>query len=676
MKTHTALVVAFALTAACSDQSSKNDTGPDASTDVTNTPSPLLPVDHEIRQFKSVGTEPNPNQPKPNPDRNAYFGDLHVHTEYSIDAYSFGTIATPADAYRYAQGEAINHPRGFQVQLKRPLDFYAVTDHAFFLGLSSEAGDLESEFSRYKAAKPFRKINAPGRDGSMLDLARRNIALGKFAGGLREGIKDGSIDKSVINAVGRTAWQDTVEAADQAYVPGAFTTFAAYEFTASTSERGNLHRNVIFRDTERLPALPFSRVNSMNPENLWGWMDGLRGQGIESLAIPHNSNGSNGAMFMLTDWAGNQIDQGYADQRIRNEPLVEITQIKGTSETHPLLSKNDEWAGFEIMPYRVSTKLPSEPAGSYVRDALLRGLSMEEGGVVNPYKFGFIGSSDTHNGASSLQEEGFFSKVALMDSTAEMRGSVPLGYMCGSLAKIVAPKWVTEVDGKTYMRASSFETWSASGLAGVWAEENTREAIYDALRRKETFATSGPRIKVRFFAGYELAEAQLNSVTIVQEAYAGGVPMGGTLLAEGEREPGFLVWAIADANAAPLQRIQMIKGWLENGEHREQVYDIACSDGAGVDPGSHRCPENGARVNLNDCSFSTDVGDTELKTLWRDPDFTSGQEAFYYVRVLENPVCRWSTFDALVNGTEPRPDLAPTIQERAWSSPIWYTAGG
>lgn len=669
MKIHSVLVVAFALTAACSDQSSKNDTGSDASTGVAGTPAPLLPVDHEILQFKPV-------KPKPNPDRNAYFGDLHVHTEYSIDAYSFGTIATPADAYRYARGEAISHPRGFQVQLKQPLDFYAVTDHAMFLGLASEAGDIETEFSRYKAAKPFRKVNAPGRDGSMLDLMRRNIALGKFGKGIRAGIRDGSIDKSVVNAVGRTAWQDTVEAADQAYVPGIFTTFAAYEFTASTSERGNLHRNVIFRDSERLPAMPFSRLNNMNPERLWDWMDGLRDQGIESLAMPHNSNGSNGAMFMLTDWAGNKIDQDYADRRIRNEPLVEITQIKGTSETHPLLSKNDEWADFEIMPYRVSTKLPSEPAGSYVRDALLRGLSMEEGGVVNPYKFGFIGSSDTHNGASSLQEEGFFSKVALMDSTPEMRGSVPLGYAYGTLLKVAMPKMVTEVDGKVYMRASSFETWSASGLAGVWAEENTREAIYDALRRKETFATSGPRIKVRFFAGYELAEGQLNSATIIQEAYAGGVPMGGTLLAESDKEPAFLVWAIADANAAPLQRIQMIKGWLENGEHREQVYDIACSDGAGVDPQSHRCPDNGAQVNLNDCSYSTDVGDAEMKVIWRDPSFTPGQDAFYYVRVLENPVCRWSTFDALANGTEPRPDLAPTIQERAWSSPIWISSAG
>lgn len=675
MKSHVTLLAAIGLVAACSDQSSRNDGEANASAAPAVSQDSLLPVDNEIIQFTSARQKPDADRPTANPDRNAYFGDLHIHTEFSIDAYSFGTIATPADAYRYARGEAISHPRGFQVQLKRPLDFYAVTDHAFFLGLSSEAGKSESEFSRYKAAKPFRKINAPGRDGSILDLARRNIALGKFARGLRDGIRDGSIDKSVLNAVSRTAWRDTIEAAEQAYVPGVFTTFAAYEYTASTTERGNLHRNVVFRGTERLPALPFSRVNDMNPENLWDWMDGLRDQGIESLAIPHNSNGSNGAMFMLTDFAGNEIDQDYAEQRIRNEPLVEITQIKGTSETHPLLSKNDEWANHEIMDYRVATKLPSKPQGSYAREALLNGLSMAESGIDNPYKFGFIGSSDSHNGASSLQEEGFFSKTALMDSTPKLRGSVPVGYMYGSLLKIVAPKMAAEVDGKTYNRLSTFETWSASGLAGVWAEENTREAIYDALRRKETFATSGPRIKVRFFAGYELAETQLNSTTLIQDAYAGGVPMGGTLMAQSDREPSFLVWAVADANAAPLQRIQMIKGWLEDGEHREQVYDIACSDGADIDPETHRCPDNGARVNLSDCSFSTEVGDAELKTIWRDPSFSQDQAAFYYVRVLENPVCRWSTFDALVHNTEPRPDLAPTIQERAWSSPIWYAVG-
>jgi hypothetical protein len=661
MKTQAVLIVALILTTSCSDSSEQ------ASKPL---PDNLMTVNQDIAQFELVD-KPLPVS-QPNPDRNAYFGDLHVHTEYSLDAYAYGTTSTPVDAYRYAQGEAISHPSGYQVQLSQPLDFYAVTDHAFFLGLAKEAGDTSTEFSRNEAAEPFHDLNAPGND-SALDRLLRSLALGKFARGVRNGILEGSIAESSVHAVARSAWQQSVEAANEAYKPGVFTTFAAFEYTASTDQRENLHRNVVFRNSSRLPAIPFSRLNTMNPEGLWDWMDGLRDQGIESLAMPHNSNGSNGKMFMLTDQDGNAIDEAYASQRMRNEPLVEITQVKGTSDTHPLLSKNDEWANFEIMPYRVSTKLHSEPAGSYVRDAWLRGLAIAEGGVNNPYKFGVIGSSDTHNGASSLQEETYFSKIGLIDGTADMRGSIPLGNLYGNVLKVVLSDMVTEVDGEIYMAPSSIEYWSASGLAGVWAEENTREAIYDALRRKETFGTSGPRMKVRFFAGYELANVDLDSPELIQATYTTSVSMGGTLQAEDNREPMFLVWAAADPNGASLQRVQVIKGWLANGEHHEQVYDAACSDGLKVDPETNRCPDNGARVDLSDCSYSTDFGAPELKTLWRDPDFEESQEAFYYVRVLENPTCRWSTWDALKNGTPPRSDLPSTIQERAWSSPIWYT---
>ena len=661
MKTQAVLIIALILTTSCSESSEQ------ASKPL---PDNLMTVNQDIAQFELVD-KPLPVS-RPNPDRNAYFGDLHVHTEYSLDAYAYGTTSTPVDAYRYAQGEAIEHPSGYQVQLSQPLDFYAVTDHAFFLGLAREAGDTSTEFSRNEAAEPFHDLNAPGNDSS-LDKLLRTLALGKFARGVRNGLLDGSIDESSVHGVARSAWQRSVEAANEAYKPGVFTTFAAFEYTASTDQRENLHRNVVFRDSSRLPAIPFSRLNTMNPEGLWDWMDGLRDQGIESLAMPHNSNGSNGKMFMLTDQDGKAIDEAYASQRMRNEPLVEITQVKGTSDTHPLLSRNDEWANFEIMPYRVSTKLDSEPAGSYVRDAWLRGLAIAGGGVNNPYKFGVIGSSDTHNGASSLQEETYFSKIGLMDGTADMRGSIPLGKFYGNVLKVALSDMVTEVDGEIYMAASSIEYWSASGLAGVWAEENTREAIYDALRRKETFGTSGPRMKVRFFAGYELANVDLDSSELIQAAYNTSVSMGGTLQAEDNREPMFVVWAIADPNGASLQRLQVIKGWLANGEHQEQVYDVACSDGLKVDPETNRCPDNGARVDLSDCSYNTDLGAAELKTLWRDPDFEESQEAFYYVRVLENPVCRWSTWDALKNGTPPRPDLPSTIQERAWSSPIWYT---
>jgi hypothetical protein len=623
----------------------------------------LLPVNEEILELRAA----------PNPDRNAYFGDLHVHTAYSFDAYVFGTTNTPDDAYRYARGRAIGHPSGYTVQLQRPLDFYAVTDHAMLLGVVKEAADTSTEFSQYRVSEPLHDINAPD-NMTENSLISRGQAFGTFLPATLNGLLDGSIDPALVERISKSAWLDSIRAANDAYTPGSFTTFAAFEYTTSTDDRGNLHRNVVFRDTDRLPAVPFSRFNSQNPEGLWRWMDGLREQGVESLAIPHNSNGSNGQMFKLVDWAGDPIGDDYTALRLRNEPLVEMTQVKGTSDTHPLLSKNDEWADFEIAPYRVATKLYSEPAGSYVRDALLRGLQLQTGGVANPYKFGLVGASDTHTGANSLDEETFFSKAGMIDGTAELRGSVPVSFLYGTVLRFLDPTMVTEVDGNTYMASSSFEYWSASGLAGVWAEENTRDAIYDAFRRKETFATTGPRIRVRFFAGYQLDESMLESPELTATAYRTAVTMGSDLAADGERAPAFLVWAVADPLSAPLQRVQVIKGWLENGEHREQVFDVACAGGAAVDPDTSRCPDNGARVDLSDCSTSPGTGAAELKTVWRDPDFDASEEAFYYVRVLENPTCRWSTWDAIRAGAEPRSDLPATLQERAWSSPIWFRA--
>jgi hypothetical protein len=403
-------------------------------------------------------------------------------------------------------------------------------------------------------------------------------------------------------------------------------------------------------------------------------MDGLREQGIEALAIPHNSNGSNGQMFKLVDWAGNPMDDAYAEQRIRNEPLIEITQIKGTSETHPLLSNTDEWADFEIMPYRIATVLYSEPHGSYAREALLNGLAFADQGISNPYRFGFIGASDTHTGANSDDETNFFSKVGLLDSNGVLRGAVPLSEEQAELIRTAGRANIKEVDGNAYS-SGAFETWGASGLTGVWAEENSRDAIYNALRRKETFATSGPRMRVRFFAGYGFDQAMLDSVDVLTRAYADGVSMGSELLAKVDGTPSFIAWAMGDANSAGLQRLQVIKGWTVAGEHHEKVYDVACSDGGRVDPATHRCPDNGAKVDLTDCSITANVGDPEIKTVWTDPEFDPGVRAFYYIRVLENPTCRWSTWDAIRAGVAPRSDLKTTIQERAWSSPIWYVPG-
>jgi hypothetical protein len=626
-------------------------------------------------RFDSVALEIAPetlsSQPvRRNALRRAYFGDLHVHTDYSFDAYAFGTVATPYDAYRYAKGEAIPHPAGFDVKLNRPLDFYAVTDHAMFLGAVKAAADTSTRFSREPYVQDLHNLNAP-ENQNIESLSQRVTAFTQFLPETVRRITSGETDPEILDAIAKNAWEDSVAAANLHYEPGRFTTFAAYEYTSSTDERGNLHRNVIFRDTDKLPVMPFSRFHSQNPEGLWDWMDGLRSQGIEALSIPHNSNGSNGAMFQMVDWFEAPIDTDYANQRIRNEPLVELTQVKGTSETHPLLSPEDEWANFEIMPYRVATTLYSEPKGSYAREALLNGLTLEDQGIPNAYQFGFIAASDTHNAASSLDEQTYFSKVGLLDSDGGLRGSQPLSPGDAELIEAAGRVQIKNVGGKQYA-SGAYETWGASGLTGVWAEENTRQAIYSAFRRKETFATSGPRMQVRLFAGYDIEGGDLNSPDSLGEAYQKGVPMGSELYSQQGRTPQLLAWAQADPNSASLQRLQIVKGWTKNGSPREQVYDVACSDGGQVDPATHRCPDNGATVDLADCSVSSNLGAGTLQASWTDPSFNPELRAFYYVRVLENPTCRWSTWDALRAGVAPREDLQATIQERAWSSPIWY----
>ena len=375
------------------------------------------------------------------------------------------------------------------------------------------------------------------------------------------------------------------------------------------------------------------------------------------------------------DWAGDPLDDDYTAKRARNEPLVELTQIKGTSETHPLLSTTDEWADFEIMPYRIATTLASAPSGSYAREALLNGLSFEDKGMISPYRFGFVGASDTHTGAASLDEETFFSKAGLLDADGERRGSLPLTPEQAQTIRAAGRVNVLEVGDEEYA-SGAYETWGASGLTGVWAEENSRDAIYRAFRRKETFATSGPRIRVRLFGGYGFADTLLESPGAFVEAYTRGVSMGSDLLANGDEAPTFLAWASQDPNSAPLQRLQIVKGWTVDGEHNEQVFDVACSGGVVPDAATHRCPDNGASVDISDCRTTPGSGAAELGTVWRDPVFNPAYRAFYYVRVLENPTCRWSTWDAVNAGVSPREDLAPTLQERAWSSAIWFVPGG
>ena len=602
--------------------------------------------------------------PTSNANRNAYFGDLHVHTNYSFDAFAFGTVASPYDAYRFAKGEAIKHPSGFDVQLNAPLDFYAVTDHAMFLGAVKAAADTSTVFSRQDHVQGLHNLNAP-ENQNFESVPQRITAFSTFLPDTLAKVANGSIDPDLVNQIAKDAWTDTIRAAEAFNDPGDFTTFVAYEFTSSTDDRGNLHRNVIFQGADRLPAMPFSRFHSQNPEGLWDWMDGLRQNGIEALAIPHNSNGSNGQMFKLVDWASNPVDDAWARKRIRNEPLVEVTQVKGTSETHPFLSDSDEWADFEIMPYRVATNLPSEPKGSYAREALLDGLTLAEAGITNAYQFGLVGATDTHVGASSLDESNFFSKVGLLDADGERRGSVPIDAGTAEVIRSAGRLNVEEINGRNYA-TGGYETWSASGLTGIWAEENTREALYEALRRKEVFATSGPRIKIRLFAGYDYGENDE-----IADRYAKGVPMGAELHGADGRAPILVASALQDPNSAALQRLQIVKGWVASGQTHEQVYDVACSDGGQVDPVTHRCPDNGAKVDLSDCSITENVGAPNLEVVWKDPDHNPEHRAFYYARALENPTCRWSTWDAIKAGVEPRPDLKKTLQERAWTSPIW-----
>ena len=576
--------------------------------------------------------------------RNAYFGDLHVHTANSADAFMFNVRATPDDAYRYAQGEALQHAAGFPIRLRGgALDFAAVTDHGELLGVLPAMVDSNNPLSRLAVAKAVQDSD-------------RKVAIAAFRNIMQRANAPG--DLPVVRDLGviRSAWQDTIEAAQRHNRPGIFTTFVGYEYSSAPKNQ-NLHRNVIFASA-RAPALPFSAVESDNPEDLWRWLERQRRNGIDGLAIPHNANVSNGLMFRRFDWAGRPLDADYAKLRMRNEPLVEVTQVKGTSETHPLLSPNDEWASFELYDNLIASSAVAEKSGGFVREAYRTGLEMQVAGGFNPYRFGLIGSSDTHNAGSPIEEDGYFSKAGTLDATAERRGSIPsdLGNTFGASDA-----------------AETFTQWGAAGLMGVWAEENTRTSLFAAMRRKETFATSGPRIRVRFFAGFNYPQALLADPDLITKAYRGGVPMGSELRDKRGREPTFLIWAARDANSTWLQRLQVIKGWVDGAQSHEQVFDVACSDGLLVDPQTQRCPDNGATVDLQNCTTSKDAGATELKTLWRDPDFAADQYAFYYVRVLENPTCRWSSWDALRAGVAPKAGLEATIQERAWSSPIWYS---
>jgi len=536
----------------------------------------------------------------------AYYGDLHVHTALSADAWLMGTRAPLEDAYRYAKGEPIDHVSGTPIQARRALDFLAVTDHAEYLGLQE-------------------RLLAPASASVLVD-ADVSAGLSQAFARLALTIRAARPHPDWVDEErARDTWRETIETADRHDAPGRFTTLVGFEWSASPEGR-NLHRNVIFGPGAELPARPFSVFDSPRPEDLWSWMESQRERGVRVLAIPHNSNLSDGAMFAPVDSEGRPLDAIQAARRARNEPLVEVTQIKGTSETHPVLSPGDEFADFEIWSSKVSidgVDPDVETAGSYVRDALRVGRAMQAAAGADPFRFGLIGSTDSHSASSPVEEDDYSGK-GVQDTSARLRL-------------------------ETSPMIDAVQRWSASGLAAVWARANTRAEIFAALERKETFATTGPRIALRFFAGWGFDAGSLERVDWIDRAYAAGVPMGGTLPERSgrDRAPAFLVSALKDPIGAGLDRVQIVKGWSAEGETQERVYDVA------------RAPDEGA---------------SSLSAVWTDPDFDPGAAAFYYVRVLEVPTPRWSTHDARVLGIPPPAHLPRTIQERAFSSPIWYDA--
>jgi len=579
-----------------------------------------------------------------NPLREAYFGNLHVHTRFSFDGYTNGSITEPDDAYRWAQGEAIpGGGGGGDLQILKPLDWYAVSDHAEYLGVFQSMEDPGSPLSRLPIAA---RITSD-------DQAVAFAAFGEILNEMSAGNPDPALSDPQIS---RSIWQEVVATADANYKPGTFTTFAAFEWT-SNPQQENLHRVVLFRDTANVPELPFSSFDSDKPEDLWRWMDQARDQGSTLFAVPHNGNASNGLMFPeTTSYGGSSLTRAYAETRMRNEPVYEVTQIKGTSETHPDLSPNDEFAGFELWDYTLSAdaRRPTHRVGSYIRDAYLRGMQLDAQGNGNPFKYGLIGDSDTHNSASSVEENNYTGKFA-MENNPEHRLEGPPGFQEANKRQI--------------------REFSSGGLAGVWAESNTREAIFDAIERKETFATSGTRMKVRFFGGYGFAADMLDSGNWVERAYAEGVPMGSDLPASPGGAPSFAVYAIKEADGANLDRIQVVKGWVDAaGQSHEQIYNVAWSGDRAADADGD-IPPVGNTVDAATATYANSIGAAELSAVWTDPDFDPAQHAFYYVRVLEIPTPRWSTYDAVTLGIPPRDDLPVSIQERGWSSPIWYTPG-
>jgi hypothetical protein len=593
------------------------------------------------------------------PDR-PLFGDTHLHTAFSMDAGAFGARLNPRDAYRFARGEQVTSNTGQPVRLSRPLDFLVVADHSDNMGF----------FPDLFAGKPDLLANETGR--KWYDM----IMSGQGQAAAMEIIVDFShntFPEELMYFPGtqgyKNAWQTTIDAAEEFNDPGRFTAFIGYEWTSNT-DGNNLHRNVIFRDNGDKASLvqPFTvypPYGSDNPAHLWEWMANYEEKTSGSvLAITHNGNLSNGIMFPVEKTFGEPLDAAYVETRAKWEPLAEVTQTKGTGESHPFLSPNDEFANFELWDKGnldgSTAKTNDMLQYEYAREALKNGLKLEKDLGTNPYKFGMIGSSDAHTGLAAMEEDNFFGKTVPQEPSPERVKAI-------------------FVDNKeTGVTIYDWEVGS-SGYAAVWADENTRTSLWDAMKRRETYATTGPRMIVRFFGGWSFEDTDAQNRQPASVGYGKGVPMGGNLptAPEGATAPSFLVAAMKDPIGANLDRIQVVKGWMDaSGALEEKVYDVVWSGDRTPDATSGKVPDVGSTVDVATATYTNSIGEPELITVWTDPDFDPAQPAFYYVRVLEIPTPRWPAYDAVRLGSEPPEDATMTITERAYTAPIWYTPKG
>ena len=596
---------------------------------------------------------------------NVFFGDTHVHTGLSADAGGSGTRLMPRDAYRLARGEQVTSNTGQPVKLSRPLDFYMITDHSDAMGAIIDILKGAPNIIADPDGKSFHEDFNQG--GSVAADAMLRL-ITQFA----QGTISPELNYQPGNPAYERVWNDIVQAAEEFNDPGVFTTFIAFEWTSLVAGN-NLHRNVIFRDgPERagqvLPYTTTPPVGSRNPRDLWAWLENYeQTTGGDVTAIPHNGNLSNGMMFALQDdfADGAELDAEYAETRQKWERLYEATQMKGDGEAHPLLSPEDEFADFESWDVGnldlTELKTPEMLPGEYARSGLKRGLQLESELGVNPFKFGMVGASDTHVGMTTMENDNFFHKFTTYEPSPDR----------------VVEEGEIHFSNKTADGSAGIAAWQyiTSGLTAVWASENTRGAIFDAMERREVYATTGNRLRLRFFGGWDFEEADANSRQLALVGYSKGVPMGADLPTspESDTPPSFLVYALRDPIGANIDRIQIVKGWLDaNGETQERVYDVAWSDQR-VPDASGKLPPVGDTVDLSVPTWTNSIGAAEMGTLWTDPDFDPALKAFYYARVIEIPTPRWTAYDRVKFNVEFPDSVTLKGQERAYSSPIWYT---